>query len=116
MTVGISATVYGLSPSVVLTGGALLAAGAGQSALFAAYETYLLIRLPDEMRGRVMGLTFTMVAFFPLSAVGAGALADVFGLRAVAVIEGGVIVTMAGLAWWGVLRSVVVESEPTTAA
>ena len=80
--------------------------------LFAAYETYLLIRLPDEMRGRVMGLTFTMVAFFPVSAVAAGAMADVIGLRAVAVIEGGVIVAMAGLAWWGVLRSVAVEGEP----
>ena len=116
LSVGLSATVYGLSPSVVLTGAALLAAGAGQSALFAAYETYLLIRLPDEMRGRVMGLTFTMVAFFPLSAVGAGALADVIGLRAVAVIEGVVIVAMAGLAWWSVLRNVVVEGEPTATA
>jgi MFS family permease len=113
--VGISVTIYGLSPWVVLTGAALLAAGAGQSMLFAAYETYLLIRLPDEMRGRVMGLTFTMVAFFPISAVVAGALADVIGLRAVAVIEGGVIVAMAGLAWWGVLRSVVVEGETPAA-
>ncbi len=112
LSVGISVTVYGLSPSVVVTGGALLAAGAGQSMLFAAYETYLLIRLPDEMRGRVMGLTFTMVAFFPISAVIAGGLADVIGLRAVAVIEGVIIVVMAGLAWWGVLRGVVVEGEP----
>ena len=112
LSVGISAAVYGFSPWVALTGVALFAAGAGQSVLFAAYETYLLIRLPDEMRGRVMGLTFTMVAFFPVSAVAAGALADVIGLRAVAVIEGGVIVAMAGLAWWGVLRSVAVEGEP----
>ena len=116
LAVGISVTVYGLSPWVVLTGAALVAAGAGQSALFAAYETYLLIRLPDEMRGRVMGLTFTMVAFFPISAVAAGAVADVIGLRAVAVIEGVVIVALAGLAWWGVLRSVVLEGEPAAAA
>ncbi len=116
LTVGISVTIYGLSPWVVLTGGALLAAGAGQSALFAAYETYLLLRLPDEIRGRVMGLTFTMVAFFPISAVVAGGVADVIGLRAVAVIEGGVIVAMAGLAWWGVLRRVVVEGESGAAA
>ncbi len=104
LTVGISVVVYGFSPWVVLTGAALLAAGAGQSALFAAYQTYLLIRLPDAIRGRVMGLTFTMVAFFPIGAILTGALADVIGLRPVAVIEGGVVIAMAGLAWWGVLR------------
>ena len=116
LSVGISATVYGFSPWVALTGGALFGAGAGQSVLFAAYETYLLIRLPDEMRGRVMGLTFTMVAFFPVSAVLAGALSDAIGLRAVAVIEGVVIIGMAGLAWWGILRSVVAEGEPAAEA
>ena len=116
LSVGISATVYGFSPWVALTGGALFGAGAGQSVLFAAYETYLLIRLPDEMRGRVMGLTFTMVAFFPVSAVLAGALSDAIGLRAVAVIEGVVIIGMAGLAWWGILRSVAVAGEPATEA
>jgi MFS family permease len=116
LSVGIGATMYGLSPWIALTGAALLAAGAGQSVLFAAYETYLLIRLPDEMRGRVMGLTFTMVAFFPVSAVLAGALSDVIGLRAVAVIEGVVIILLAGLAWWSVLRSLVVDETPATQA
>ena len=111
LSVGIGATAYGLSPWVPLTGAALVAAGAGQSVLFAAYETYLLIRLPDEMRGRVMGLTFTMVAFFPISAVLAGAMSDVIGLRAVAVIEGVVIILLAGLAWSSVLRSLVVDAE-----
>ena len=115
LSVGVGATAYGLSPWVVLTGAALIVAGAGESALFAAYETYLLLRLPDELRGRVMGLTFTMVGFFPISAVVAGALADVIGLRAVAVIEGVVVIALAGLAWWGVLRGVVAEGEPDAA-
>ena len=104
--VGLGALVYGLSNSVLLTGAALFLAGASQSALFSAYQTYLLVKLPDEMRGRVMGLTFTMFGFFPISAIGAGALADQIGLRTVAVIEGSVIVIMAAFAWWGVLRFV----------
>ena len=115
LSVGIGAIMYGLSPWVGLTGVALFAAGAGQSVIFAAYETYLLLSLPDEMRGRVMGLTFTMVAFFPVSAVLAGAASDAIGLRTVAVIEGVVIIAMAGLAWWGVLRNVVVEDETPAA-
>ena len=111
LSVGIGATVYGLSPWVGLTGVGLMLAGAGESALFAAYGTYLLLRLPDEMRGRVMGLTFTLVGFFPISAVAAGAIADVIGLRALAVIEGAVVVGLAGLAWATVLRALAAESD-----
>ncbi|MDP6605236.1 MAG: MFS transporter [Dehalococcoidia bacterium] len=107
LAVGAAAVVYGLSPWPVLTGVALMGAGAGESAIFAAYETYLLTRLPDEIRGRVMGLSFTMVAFFPISAVAAGALADVFGLRAVAVVEGVGILLLAAVAWRMALRHVV---------
>ena len=104
--VGVAAIVYGLSQSVLLVGAALFLAGVGQSALFSSYETYLLVTLPDEMRGRVMGLTFTMFGFFPISVIGAGALADQIGLRAVAVIEGSGIIVMAAFAWWSVLRFV----------
>lgn len=111
VAVGAAALVYGLSQWPVLTAAALAVAGAGESALFAAYETYLLIRLPDEMRGRVMGLTFTMVAFFPISAAIAGALADLVGLRAVAITEGIVVLVLAGVAWQVVLRRVVDDSS-----
>jgi MFS family permease len=108
---GASAIVYGLSQWVVLTGAVLLVAGAAESSLFAAYETLLLVRLPDEMRGRVMGLMFTLVAIFPVGAVAAGATADVVGLRAVAVAEGIFIVAMASVAWRIVLRRVVTKAE-----
>jgi MFS family permease len=100
---GVAAIVYGLSHSVYLTAGVLFVAGAGESALFAAYDTLLLIRLPDEMRGRVMGLMFTLVALFPIGAAVAGAIADQVGLRAVAIAEGVVIVSMAAVAWRVVL-------------
>ncbi len=112
ISVGIGAGIYGLFPWPPLTGLALVTAGAGESALFAAYETYLLIRLPDEIRGRVMGLTFTMVAFFPISAIAAGGLADLIGLRALAVVEGVIVLGLAGLAWVTVLREVAREGLP----
>jgi MFS family permease len=103
---GLSAIGYGLSQWVPLTAAVLLVAGAAESALFAAYETLLLLRLPYEIRGRVMGLMFTMVAMFPIGAIAAGAIADVIGLRAVAVIEGVIIITMASAVWRVVLRHV----------
>ncbi len=108
---GVSAIAYGLSQWVPLTGAVLFVAGAAESALFAAYETLLLVRLPDQIRGRVMGLMFTLVAIFPVGAVAAGAIADVVGLRAVAVAEGIIIVAMASVAWRAVLRRVVTKPD-----
>jgi MFS family permease len=104
---GLAGIVYGFSGSVFLTGATLFAAGAGESALFAAYDTVLLIRLPDEIRGRVMGLMFTLVAMFPIGAIAAGAAADIVGLRAVAIAEGLIILPIAVIAWLGVLRGIV---------
>jgi MFS family permease len=108
---GICAIAYGLSQWVPVTGAVLLVVGAAESALFAAYETVLLLRLPDEMRGRVMGLMFTVAAMFPVGAIAAGAVADVIGLRALAVIEGAIIVAMASLIWRTVLRHVMVDAQ-----
>jgi MFS family permease len=108
---GVSAIAYGLSQWVPLTGAVLFVAGSAESALFAAYETLLLIRLPDEIRGRVMGLMLTLVAMFPIGAIAAGAVADVVGLRAVAVAEGVIIVALASVAWRVVLRRVVTEAD-----
>lgn len=109
LATGIAGIVYGLSHSVYLTGFVLLVAGAGEAALFAAYDTLLLVRLPDEMRGRVMGLMFTLAAMFPVGAVVAGAAADVVGLRAVAVVEGVVILGLSAAAWVWVLREIVAD-------
>jgi MFS family permease len=106
LATGAAGIVYGVSGNVFLTGATLFAAGAGESALFAAYDTVLLIRLPDEIRGRVMGLMFTLVAMFPIGAVAAGAAADIAGLRAVAIAEGVIIIPIAVIAWLTVLRSI----------
>jgi MFS family permease len=108
---GIAAIVYGLAHSVYLVGGVLLVAGASESALFTAYDTHLLVRLPDEIRGRVMGLMFTLVAMFPIGAIVAGAAADAFGLRAVAIAEGIIIVAMAFVAWGVVFKQVATATD-----
>lgn len=104
LATGVAAIVYGLSHSVLLTAGVLFVAGVGESALFAAYDTLLLIRLPDEMRGRVVGLVFTLVALFPIGAAVAGAIADEVGLRTVAIAEGVIIISMSAVAWRVVLK------------
>ena len=81
-----------------------------QATLFAAYETLLVVRLPDAMRGRVLGLLFTIIGVFPASAMVAGAVADVIGLRPLAMIEGVIIVAMASVAWRVTLRHAVTTS------
>ena len=101
---GIASIAYAFSQWPALTGVVLFGAGAAQNTLFAAYETLLIIRLPDEIRGRVMGLMFTMVAIFPVGAMVSGAVADVIGLRPLAVIEGVMIIAMVAVAWQVALR------------
>lgn len=104
--VGVAALIYGFSRWLPLTAFALAVGGAAQSALFVAYETFLLLRVPDEMRGRIMGLTFTIFGLFPVGAIFAGALADLAGLRAVAILEGVVVLMLALIAWRFALRHV----------
>jgi MFS family permease len=114
--IGICGIGYGLSQWIPVTAVVLFFAGAAEAALFSAYETLLLLRLPDEIRGRVMGLLFTVVAMFPIGAIAAGAIADVIGLRALAVIEGSIVILSASAAWRAVLRHVATRWEPTSPA
>lgn len=104
--IGAAGVVYGFSQWLPVTAAALCVAGAAQSALFVGFETFLLLRVPDEMRGRVMGLTFTVFGLFPVGAIFAGALADLIGLRAVAIIEGLVVLVLAVIGWRFALRRI----------
>ncbi len=109
--IGAAALIYGFSQWLLLTAVALSVAGAGQSALFVAYETFLLLHVPDEMRGRVMGVTFTIFGLFPVGAIFAGALADLIGLRSVAVLEGAIVLVLALIGWRLVLRHIVSDAR-----
>ena len=109
---GVATIVYSLSQWSALTGAVLFGAGMAEATLFAAYETLLVVRLPDAMRGRVLGLLFTIIGVFPASAMIAGAIADVIGMRPLAMIEGIIIVAMAYVAWRVTLRQAVTSPEP----
>jgi MFS family permease len=109
---GLATIVYSLSQWPALTGAVLFGAGIAEATLFAAYETLLVVRLPDAMRGRVLGLLFTIIGVFPASAMVAGAIADVIGMRPLAMIEGVIIVAMAYVAWRVTLRQAVTSPEP----
>ena len=113
--IGVAALIYGFSHWLPLTALALVLGGAAQSAIFVSYETFLLLRVPDEMRGRIMGLTFTIFGLFPAGAIFAGALADLVGLRAVAILEGVVVLLLAVFAWRFALRRVAREADAEAA-
>ena len=108
---GLASIAYAFSPWPAFTGAVLFGVGAAQNTLFASYETALILRLPDEIRGRVIGLMFTLIAIFPVGAIVSGAVADVIGLRPLAVAEGVMIIPMALVAWRVALRHPIVTPE-----
>jgi MFS family permease len=108
---GLASIAYAFSQWPAFTGAVLFGVGAAQNTLFASYETALILRLPDEIRGRVIGLMFTITAIFPIGAIVSGAVADVIGLRPLAVAEGVMIIPMALVAWQVALRHPIVTPE-----
>ncbi len=111
LVLGLASIAYAFSPWPAFTGAVLFGVGAAQNTLFASYETALILRLPDEIRGRVIGLMFTLIAIFPVGAIVSGAVADVIGLRPLAVAEGVMIIPMALVAWRVALRHPIVTPE-----
>ena len=70
----------GLVRDVALAVPLLLAAGFCQVAFFATANGLIQASVPDELRGRVMGLwTFTFGASFPLGSLVMGTAAEAFG-------------------------------------
>jgi MFS family permease len=111
LVLGLASIAYAFSQWPAFTGAVLFGVGAAQNTLFASYETALILRLPDEIRGRVIGLMFTLIAIFPVGAIVSGAVADVIGLRPLAVAEGVMIIPMALVAWQVALRHPIVVPE-----
>ena len=58
---------------------ALIAAGAGTAGFATMQATLVLLSVPEEMRGRAMGLQNTAVGVLPIGMLGLGALAQVTG-------------------------------------
>lgn len=71
--------VFALSTVYPLSVAALIAAGAGTAGFATMQATLVLLSVPEEMRGRAMGLQNTAVGVLPLGMLALGALAQVTG-------------------------------------
>ena len=71
--------VFALSTVYPLSVAALIAAGAGTAGFATMQATLVLLSVPEEMRGRAMGLQNTAVGVLPIGMLGLGALAQVTG-------------------------------------
>ena len=71
--------VFALSTVYPLSVAALIAAGSGTAGFATMQATLVLLSVPEEMRGRAMGLQNTAVGVLPLGMLALGALAQVTG-------------------------------------
>jgi MFS family permease len=86
---------FGISTSVPLSFAAIFLMGASSSIYMITVQTALQLRVPDELRGRVMGIYGVTYNIGPLGALQAGFIADRFGAPAAFVIGGLAIVLFA---------------------
>lgn len=98
----VSAAVLSSTTVFAVALAALVPAGFALTAFFSATNTLVQSAVPDEVRGRVMGVyTFVFAAMMPLGALQAGALAEALGSRTTIRIGVGVctVAAMAALKW-----------------
>jgi MFS family permease len=90
---------FGISTSVPLSFAAIFLMGASSSIYMITLQTALQLRVPDELRGRVMGIYGVTYNIGPLGALQAGFIADRFGAPTAMVIGGlAIILFAAGVA------------------
>jgi len=93
----VAVTAMALSKTFWLSVALMVLVGFGQVTFFATCNTTLQRRVPDEMRGRVMGIyAFVFMGFFPLGSLQAGLLAHWRGAP-FAVICGAVVCALAAI-------------------
>lgn len=93
-----STALTALAPNPLVVASTFTFAGAGMGAAFAASNTQLLERVPDELRGRIMGVwAVAYLGSRPVAAMLTGSLADSTGPAAALI---GVGVLVAVVAWW----------------
>jgi MFS transporter, DHA1 family, staphyloferrin A biosynthesis exporter len=104
LSFGVLLVLLALSRSFALDLLLLVAIGAAQMASITTNQTLVQLLVPDELRGRVMGVYMLNQGLYPLGSLFAGALADVLGAPpAVAIM--GVLVTAFALLYWGHART-----------
>jgi predicted MFS family arabinose efflux permease len=79
---------FGISTSVPLSFAAIFLMGASSSIYMITVQTTLQLRVPDDLRGRVMGIYGVTYNIGPLGALQAGFIADQYGAPTAFVIGG----------------------------
>jgi MFS family permease len=87
--------VFALSRSFWLSFGLLIVIGAVQMSYMTTNQTLLQLIIPDELRGRVMGIYMLNQGLLPFGALFAGGLSDVLGAPGAVVIMGSITCVMA---------------------
>ena len=88
---GTSLILFSLSRSFALSFVLLIAIGAFQMAYLTTNQTLLQLTIPDELRGRVMGIYMLNQGLLPLGSLFAGGLADAFGAPAAVMAMGAIV-------------------------
>ncbi len=73
--------VFGFSPSLAPAIGGALIVGFGQQLADATSQTVVLMRAPEEFRGRMLSLSTLLTGLQPLGVMAAGVIADTAGPR-----------------------------------
>jgi MFS transporter, DHA1 family, staphyloferrin A biosynthesis exporter len=87
--------VFSLSRSFWLSFGLLIIIGAVQMAYLTTNQTLLQLIIPDEMRGRVMGIYMLNQGLLPAGSLFAGGMADFFGAPTAVLVMGSLTCSMA---------------------
>ncbi len=83
----------------------LVGTGWGIITFFITANTYLQHRVPDSLRGRVMGIyTLSFAGLFPFGSLLAGFLAHAFGVKAAFLTSGFALLVIAGIVYYYALR------------
>jgi len=105
LTLAFAQAVFAASTVFALSAAAMAAIGYGVMRMNGAINTELQTNVPEEMRGRMMGLFATAnVGVIPLGSLGGGALAHAFGAPAV-VAGGALLCAAAALSFYWTRRS-----------
>jgi MFS family permease len=90
--------VYGVAPSLWGKAAAIAAVGASYIGVLSGLNTVVQLRAPPDARGRVLGLyMMALGTIYPVGAVVQGALARAFGIGAVTIASGVVLIAVIAL-------------------
>src|SRR5439155_6541158 len=92
---GLCLIFFSLSRLYVLSLGALFVMGAFNQVYMISIQTTLQLRVPDHLRGRVMGIFSMTYNMGPLGALQAGAVASLLGAPTAVAIGGAAIIALA---------------------